>query len=91
MSEVATKVWIRGFVAYFTASPATVDVAEAHAGEPADRRRAASVADLLGHLARRLEILLEEIGKPASMTLTFRRASCRAISSFSIAIHREPG
>src|SRR6266851_3397275 len=91
MSEVATKVWMRGRRAYFTASqhrsmsinPTRLSPQMIGAPSSTPTWRATSRAASKSSS--------EEIGKPASITSTLRRASCRAISSFSPAFIENPG
>ena len=91
MSDVATKVWIRGRRAYFTASQqrsmsmSPTRESPQMIGEPSrvpTWRATSRVASKSSS---------EEMGNPASMTSTFSRASCRAISSFSVVFMENPG
>src|SRR5919106_1520138 len=91
MSEVATKVWMRGRRAYRTASqqrsmspnPTRLSPQMMGAWSSAPTWRATS------RVASKSSS--EEIGNPASMTSTFSRASWRAISSFSMVFMENPG
>ena len=64
-----------------------LDVGRLSAREPGDD----GPVDLAGDRLDRLEVAGLAIGKPASMTSTPRRASCWAISSFSLAFSEMPG
>ena len=87
MSLVAMKVWIRGRSASRTASPAAATSRSLARASPAtitpgtSRATARTASKSPG----------EEIGKPASSTLTRSRASCCAISTFSRVFRWMPG
>src|SRR2546422_3324608 len=91
MSEVATTVWMRGFVAYFTASQHRSMSPRATRESPQMLGAPSSVPICRATSRVASKSSSEEIGKPASMTSTRRRASCRAISSFSTAFMEKPG
>src|SRR5690606_1896473 len=87
MSEVAMKVWIRGRAAGRSASAAfsmSVWLARAKAAMMGPRTSRAMSCTAWRSPG-------DATGKPASMTSTPRRASCRAISSFSWALRFTPG
>src|SRR5712692_1857483 len=91
MSEVATKVWIRGRFAYLTASQQrSMSMRPTRErpqmiGEPSAQPTCFATSRVASKSSS------DEIGKPASMTSTFSRASWRAISSFSKAFIENPG
>ena len=91
MSEVATKVWMRGRRAYFTASQhrsmsmSPTRLSPQMIGAPSSAPTCRATSRVASKSSS------EEIGKPASITSTFRRASCRAISSFSPVFIEKPG
>jgi hypothetical protein len=63
------------------------DVAVVGAGERADPR----AADGAGDRPDRLEVAVGEAAKPASITSTRSRSSCRAMRSFSSFVMEAPG
>src|SRR5207248_2790900 len=71
--------------------PAPVDVAQAHAREPADRRGARERADLLGHLARRLEVLLGRDGEAGLDDVHVQARQLPGHLQLFHRVHREPG
>ena len=87
MSLVAMKVWMRGRSASRTASAA------AATSRSLARARAATVTPETSSATARVPSMSpgEEIGKPASMTSTPRRASCWPISTFSRVLRWIPG
>ena len=87
MSLVAMNVWMRPRSASRTASPATVT------SRSFARERAATITPGTSSATARIASKSpgEEIGKPASMTSTPRRASCWAISTFSRVLSVDAG
>src|SRR5437016_3211391 len=84
MSEVATNVWMRGVRAYFTASQQRSISARPTRLRPQIDGAPSSVPTWRATARVASKSSSDEMGNPASMTSTLRRASCRAISSFSI-------
>ena len=91
MSEVATKVWMRGRRAYFTASQHRSMSMSPTRESPQMTGEPSRVPTCFATSRVASKSSSDEIGKPASMTSTFRRASCRAISSFSPVFMEKPG
>jgi hypothetical protein len=91
MSEVATKVWMRGRRAYLTASHARSMSASPTRLSPQIAGAPSSVPTCRATSRVASKSSSEEMGNPASMTSTLSRASCRAISSFSIVFIEKPG
>ena len=87
MSLVAMKVWMRGRSASRTASPAAVTSRSSARASPATITPGTSRAT--ARVASKSPG--EEIGKPASSTSTWSRASCCAISTFSRVFRWMPG
>ncbi len=87
MSDVETNVWMRGrsesLTAFHAASMSALlaRASPAITGPCTSRAIASTASKSPG----------EAIGKPASMTSTCRRASCWAISSFSVVFSEMPG
>src|SRR5688572_3253070 len=90
MSEVATKVWIRGLRAYFTASQQRSMSVRPTRLRPQMEGEPSSVPTCCATWRVSSKSSSEEIGKPASMTSTLSRASCRAISSFAMVFIEKP-
>ena len=91
MSEVATNVWMRGVRAYFTASQQRSISARPTRLRPQIDGAPSSVPTWRATARVASKSSSDEMGNPASMTSTLRRASCRAISSFSILFMENPG
>src|SRR5688572_109755 len=91
MSEVATKVWMRGLRAYFTASQQRSMSARPTRLRPQMEGAPSSVPTCCATWRVASKSSSDEMGKPASMTSTFSRASWRAISSFSMVFIEKPG
>src|SRR5262245_44552329 len=91
MSEVATNVWMRGFLAYLTASQQRSMSARPTRERPQMDGAFSSVPTCRATWRVASKSSSDEIGKPASITSTRRRASWRAISSFSIVFMENPG
>ena len=87
MSLVAMKVWMRGRSASRTASPAAATSRSLARASPATITPGTSRAT--ARVASKSPG--EEIGKPASSTSTWSRASCCAISTFSRVFRWMPG
>ena len=88
---MATKVWMRGLRAYLTASQQRSMSASPTRESPQIEGAFSSVPTCRATSRVASKSSSEEMGKPASMTSTWRRASCRAISSFSIVFIENPG
>jgi len=88
---VATKVWMRERFAYLTASHARSMSASPTRLSPQMMGAPSRVPTCLATSRTASKSSSEEMGKPASMTSTLRRASCRAISSFSCVFMENPG
>src|SRR5438874_7080151 len=82
---------MRGLVAYFTASQQRSMSPRPTRDSPQIDGPFASVPTCRATSRVASKSSSEEMGKPASMTSTFSRASCRAISSFSIVFIENPG
>src|SRR3990170_3388674 len=91
MSDVATKVWMRERAAYLTASQQRSMSASPTRLRPQMMGDPSRVPTWRATSRVASKSSSEEMGKPASMTSTLSRASCRAISSFSMVFIEKPG
>ena len=85
--DVAMKVWIRARFAPFRASPAR----EMSRSLARDRPQTVDSLIALAIACTASKSPLELAGKPASITSTFSRSSCRAMRNFSSLVIEAPG